>query len=486
MRTLPALAALCIFPALVAAGDKPAKLTPLQKDLVEHLDACRPELVAINQDIWNFAELGLQEFRSAERLTGVLEKAGFRVKKGVSGMPTAFVAEYGSGKPVIGILAEYDALPELSQQVAPARAPVAGRTTGHGCGHCALGTAAVGAALAVKEVYDKHKLKGTLRVYGTPAEETVIGKVYMTLDGQFKDLDVCLHWHPGSGNRIIYSTSKALISAKFTFKGLPAHASASPSKGRSALDGVELMNVGVNYMREHIKETSRIHYVITKGGEQPNVVPATAQVWYFIRANAHEDAERQFDWIRDIAEGAAKMSRTKVSVQVDTDCHELIPNLPLSKVLAKNFALIGPPKFDDKDRDFARQLQAPLRDDFGLKEEKPLKDKIEPLPEKPYGATGGSTDVGDISWYVPTSGINTACFAAGSPGHSWQNVAAIGSPIGHKGLLVAAKVLALTAADLLQDGKTIEAARADLAKRLKGRKYTTRIPKGQKPPRTIR
>src|SRR5262249_43468218 len=203
-------------------------------------------------------------------------------------------------------------LPELSQEATPDRKPALGRTAGHGCGHCALGTAAVGAAIAVKEAYEKHKLTGTLRVYGTPAEETLIGKVYMTLDGQFKDLDACLHWHPGNKNRVWYADTKAAISVKFTFTGLAAHAGGSPDKGRSALDGVELMNVGANYMREHVKESSRIHYVITQGGGQPNVVPALAQVWYFVRANKHEDVEYLFDWLCEIADGAAKMSRTKV------------------------------------------------------------------------------------------------------------------------------------------------------------------------------
>jgi aminobenzoyl-glutamate utilization protein B len=460
-------------------------MTPIQKDIVKYLDSIRKDLVSVNQDIWTFSELGLQEYRSAARLSGVLKKAGFKVKEGVSGMPTAFVAEYGSGKPVIGILAEYDALPELSQQITGTRRLVKGRTTGHGCGHCALGTGAVGAALAVKEVYDRHKLHGTIRVYGTPAEETVIGKVYMTLDGQFNDLDVCLHWHPGSKNRVHYSSSKAVISAKFTFAGLAAHASVSPDKGRSALDGVELMNVGANYMREHIKETSRIHYVITNGGGQPNVVPATAQVWYFVRANTHPDVETHFDWLGDIAAGAAKMSRTKVQVQIDTDCHELIPNLPLSRLILKNLKKIGPPQFDQADLELARQLQTALRADFALKDPRPLYDTIDELPATPY-QDAGSTDVGDISWHVPTGGLSTVCFAAGSPGHSWQNVAAIGSPIGHKGMLAAAKVLALTAVDLLQDTRAVQEAKADFQKRMRGRKYTTRIPKGQKAPRAIR
>ncbi len=469
-------------PTRAARDDLPAA----HRDALAHLDALRPQLVTINQEIWSFAELGLEEHRSAARLAGVLEKAGFRVRRGVSGMPTAFVAEYGSGGPVIGILAEYDALPELSQQASGSRRPVAGRSSGHGCGHCALGTAAVGAALAVKAILDRHKLAGTIRVFGTPAEETVIGKVYMTLDGAFLGLDACLHWHPGTKNRVWYGSSKALISARFTFTGLPAHASGSPERGRSALDGVELMNVGANYMREHIKETSRVHYVITNGGKQPNVVPGTAQVWYYVRANTHEDVERHFDWLRDIADGAAKMSRTKVAVQIDTDCHEVIPNLPLSKVVERNFRRVGPPRFDAKDEALAKELQAPLRADFALELPKALHDTVEPLPEKPYRADGGSTDVGDVSWHVPTSGLSTACFPLGSPGHSWQNVAAIGSPMGHKGMMVAARVLALTTLDLLGDRKVLAEAKKDLQERMKGRKYTTRIPKGQKAPKSIR
>jgi aminobenzoyl-glutamate utilization protein B len=449
----------CLFAA--PAGRAAEPVAAVQDDILKYLDSIRPDLVSVNQDIWDFAELGLQEHRSAARLVGVLKKAGFRVKEGVSGMPTAFVAEYGSGKPVVGILAEYDALPELSQQVTGVRRAIEGRTAGHGCGHCALGSGAVGAALAVKEVYDRHKLKGTVRVYGTPAEETVIGKVYMTLDGQFNDLDACLHWHPSTHNRVWYGSSKALISAKFTFTGLPAHASSNPDKGRSALDGVELMNVGANYMREHIKETSRIHYVVTNGGGQPNVVPATAQVWYYVRANAHPDVESHFDWLTDIAEGAAKMSRTKVQWQIDTDCHEIIPNLPLSRLILKNLKKVGPPAFDQADRDLASRLQTAMRADFALKEAKPLDDTIEELPAAAPPPDGGSTDVGDVSWHVPTGGLNTACFAAGSPGHSWQNVAAVGSPIGHKGLLVAAKVLALSTVDLLQDPQALKDAKAD-------------------------
>jgi aminobenzoyl-glutamate utilization protein B len=465
-------------------ADQPGDGT-VEESIVKHLDSISPNLVEVNQDIWAYAELGLEEHRSSARLIGVLKKAGFRVKEGVAGMPTAFVAEYGSGTPVIGILAEYDALPELSQQVVGDRKPADGRSNGHGCGHCALGTGSVGAALALKHVYDKHKLKGTIRLYGTPAEETLIGKVYMLLAGLFADLDACLHWHPGSKNRTYFSTSKACVSAKFTFHGIPSHASGSPDKGKSALDGVELMNVGANFMREHVKETSRIHYIITNGGGQPNVVPATAQSWYYVRSNDHDDLEKNFGWLQDIADGAAKMSRTKVTMKIDTDCHELVPNAPISRVVLKHLKKIGAPKFDEADRNLAKQLQASIRADFGLKDQKPLHDTVDDFPATPYQDTG-STDVGDISWHVPTGGLSTACFAAGSPGHSWQNVAAAGSPIAHKGMLVAAKVLALSAVDLMQNPQLLKEARSDLQTRMKGRKYTTLIPKVQKAPKSIR
>jgi aminobenzoyl-glutamate utilization protein B len=484
MRPLVLVAA--AFVALPLPAADPPAVSAVEDDILAHLAAAEPELVKCNQDIWAYAELGLEEHRSAARLVGLLKAAGFKVEEGVSGMPTAFVAESGSGKPVIGILAEYDALPDLSQEAAGGRKPALGRANGHGCGHSALGTAAVGAAAAVKAAMEKHKLPGTLRVYGTPAEETLIGKVYMALDGRFDDLDACLHWHPGSKNRVWPGSSKAMVSAKFTFTGLPAHASGSPDKGRSALDGVELMNVGVNYMREHVKESTRVHYVITKGGGQPNVVPASAQVWYFVRGNTHEDAGKVFDWVKEIADGAARMSRTKVAVAIDTDCHEIIPNDPLAGVLHRNLTRVGPPKFTDADRALARELQAPLRGEFGLKEEKPLHEVIDPLPTTPPPPDGGSTDVGDVSWKVPTSGLNTACFPLGSPGHSWQNVAAIGSPLGHKGMMTASKALALSLADLLRDPAVLKAARADFENRTAGRAYTTRIPKGQKPPATIR
>ena len=477
---------LCVGPYRVTAASPPGdELSAAQQEALQYLDRNREVLWQLNRKIWEYAEVGLQERQSAAAIVHLLRKHGFDVEVGVADMPTAFVASFGSGRPIIGILAEYDALPGLSQDTVPERKPFREGGAGHACGHSALGSAAVGAALAIKHVLEQRGLSGTIRLYGTPAEETGIGKVYMLRAGLFRDLDVCFHWHPGGKNQVLYSSSKAISSVKFTFHGIAAHASASPHDGRSALDAVELMNIGVNYMREHVKEDARFHYVITDGGGQPNVVPPRAQVWYYIRANRHEDMERYARWIMDIARAAAMMTQTKVDIEVVTDNHELIPNRPLSELLYRVFQQVGPPQFTEQERAFARMLQEPLEKQLGKRFAKPLDDRIAPLPKKP-GAMKGSTDVGDISWFVPTSGIGTACFPYESPGHSWQNVAAVGSSIGNKGLLVAAKVLAASAIALYENPELIEPARRALREQLKGRTYRTLIPEGQRPPRSIR
>ena len=332
--TCIAVTALLSYASVAPAQDEaavPPAMSPAQQTAVDAVESRADELAAINRAVWEYAEVGLQEHKSAALLIRTLSEQGFAVEEGVAGMPTAFVAEYGEGAPVIGILAEYDALPGLSQQAVPYREPVADGAPGHACGHSGLGAAAVEAAIAVKDAIDRHQLQGTIRLYGTPAEETLIGKVYMLLDGQFDDLDLCLHWHPGDRNGVWGGSSKAAVSAKFTFHGIPAHGAVSPHAGRSALDAVELMNVGVNFMREHVQEDCRMHYVITDGGGQPNVVPPEATVWYYVRADSHDDVERYFAWVRDIADGAALMTRTRVELKIDTDCHELIPNTALSR-----------------------------------------------------------------------------------------------------------------------------------------------------------
>ncbi len=458
---------------------------PSQQTALDDVDVRSEELAKVNQTIWRLAEVGLQEHKSSALLIEKLASAGFEIKKGVAGMPTAFVASYGSGKPIIGILAEYDALPGMSQKVSPERDPVKEGQPGHACGHSGLGTGALGAALAVKAAMEKHNLPGTIRLYGTPAEETVIGKIYMAIDGQFDDLDVCLHWHPSTKNGAWAGSSKAVVSAKFTFHGTAAHASVSPENGRSAMDGVELMNVGANFMREHTKEDARIHYVVINGGGAPNVVPATATVWYFVRANSHKDVEYYFKWLNDIAKGASLMSRTRLTVQIDTDCHEIVENTPLAQLIHGNMLKIGAPAFTAEEETFARRMQQPLIAEFGSTFDKAIDTEIHRPLSNPEPSKG-STDVGDVSWRVPTGGLRTTCMIAGSPGHSWQNVAAIGSTIGEKGIVYAAKSLAVTAIDLLEKPELIKAARADWKDRMQGRKYFSFIPEGQKAPAKIR
>ena len=460
-------------------------LNETQKTALAEVDRKADHLKSINKFIWDAAEVGLQEHKSSGRLIDTLKSAGFEVESGVADMPTAFIASYGSGKPIIGILAEYDALPGMSQKSSPQREPVTEGAPGHACGHSVLGTGSLGAVLAVKAAMEKHKLPGTIRLYGTPAEETVIGKIYMSLAGVFDDLDVCLHWHPGTSNGAWAGSSKAVVSAKFTFHGTPAHAAVSPDSGRSALDAVELMNIGANYMREHVKEDARVHYVITDGGGAPNVVPPTATVWYFVRADDHRDVEANFKWLNQIAEGAALMTQTKLSVQIDTDCHEIIVNGPLSQLITKNLQKVGPPKFSAEEHAFARRLQEPLVQQFGRQFPEAIEEDVKGLSAV-SAPSKGSTDVGDVSWKVPTGGLRTACLPSGSPGHSWQNVSSTGGSIGEKGLLYAAKVFAVTALDLMERPELVKAAKADWQQQMQGRKYTSLIPEGQKVPKKIR
>lgn len=471
-----------VWSSSTSFGEDQLSLTPAQKTAIADVEQRSDELKSVNRAIWNFAEVGLQEHQSAALLVDKLEENGFAIETGVSKMPTAFVASFGSGKPIIGILAEYDALPDMSQQVEPFRQALIPGAAGHACGHSGLGTGALGAALAVKAAMTKHNLPGTIRLYGTPAEETLIGKVYMFLDGQFDDLDICLHWHPSTKNTAQGGSSKAMVSVKFTFHGIPAHGSGSPHQGRSALDAVELMNVGVNYMREHVKEDARMHYIVTNGGGQPNVVPPEATVWYFIRANSHQDVEQNFNWIQDIAKGAALMTQTKLNMSIDTDCHEIIPNTPLTELIDANLRAIGPPSFTAEEHLFAKRMQQPLIEQFHQTFQTSLNEDVVKSSEP----SSGSTDVGDISWKIPTGGLRTACMAEGSPGHSWQNVACIGSTIGEKGTIYAAKTLASTAVQLIENPNLILEAHADHDQRMKNRTYTTLIPKGQTAPQSIR
>ena len=447
-------------------------------DWIKQNDAKAKE---INQRIWSLAELGLAEQQSSQTLSDWLAANDFKIERGVANMPTAFIASYGAGKPIIAILAEFDALPGLSQKASPLREEREGAANGHACGHSIFGTASTAAAMAARYAMAKHNLKGTIRLYGTPAEETGIGKIYMLKEGLFNDCDAVLHWHAADETRSSYGTTKALVSLKFTFHGLAAHASRSPHEGRSALDAVELMNIAANFLREHLPEDSRIHYVITDGGGQPNVVPPAAQVWYYLRADKHSEVEYMFQRLTDIAKGAALMTGTTVEWRVDSDTHEILPNLPLSQIIHKNLAFAGPPQFTAEEKNFARKTQESLKGPFKYA----LSETLEKLPNAPERGKA-STDVGDVSWTVPTGGMTVASYTYGAPGHSWQIVACTGMSIGEKGMLVAAKALAYSALDLLMNPDWLKQASADFEQRKSGYNFISLIPAGQKAPAKIK
>jgi aminobenzoyl-glutamate utilization protein B len=430
-----------------------------------------------NRAIWGWAEPSLLEYKSSALLADLLEQHGFVVERGVADLPTAFVATWGSGEPMIGVMAEYDALPGLSQAAEPTKRPLVDGAYGHGCGHSVFGTASVFAAIAAKEAAEAAGITGRIRCFGTPAEETAGGKMFMIRAGCFEGSDIVFAWHPSDHTGADFHTLKAIASARWTFYGRTSHAAFDPHRGRSALDAVELMNVGVNYMREHVKEDARIHYVITDGGKQPNVVPDRASVWYYIRANSWADVEAQFAWISQIAEGAALMTQTRVEREVDAESHDLLPNRPLAEAIDRNLRKIGPPKFDDADRDFASRIRATLPD---APAGPALSEDIRPLPDQ-VTLIPASSDVGDVSWVVPVGHLAAATQAIGSPGHSWQITACTGGPIGEKAGMVAAKALATTMLDALTNSELRRASWADFERRRGAAEFRSLVPAETKP-----
>jgi aminobenzoyl-glutamate utilization protein B len=414
---------------------------------------------AVAQDLWNWAEVGYQEEQSSARLQKELRAAGFTVRAGVAGMPTAFVAEYGSGKPVIAILAEMDALPGVSQAAVPERSPLRGRISGHACGHHLFGTGSVSAGIAIRQWLATNRRSGTIRVYGTPAEEGGAGKAYMVREGLFGDVDIALHWHAGDRNSVTNEPTLSNKSAKFRFAGIAAHAAAAPERGRSALDGVEAMNYMSNLMREHVPDDARMHYIITRGGDAPNVVPESAEVFYYVRHQNPLIMADIFDRLLKVAEAAALGTGTNVQHEVIHGAYSLLPNDALAEVVDAQLRRVGGVTYDAAEQDFAERLFKTLgKTELGLGSER----EIQPVDRR---RTSGSTDVGDVSWTVPTIGFRTATWVPGTPAHSWQAVAAGGMSIGFKGMENASKVLALTAVELFTQPDLITAARTEFEQR---------------------
>ncbi len=436
-----------------------AKAQNKTADIIEGLDQKAATYGAIAQSIWDLAEMGYQEEQSSALLQKTLSDAGFTIKSGVAGIPTAFTAEHGNGTPVIAIMGEYDALPGLSQAAVPEKKS-AGKAAGHACGHHLFGTASTAAAIAVKDWLNANKIKGTIRFYGTPAEEGGSGKVYMVRDGLFNDVDVALHWHPGSRNAASAGAALANKSAKFRFYGVSAHAAGSPEKGRSALDGVEAMNMMVNMMREHVPEKARIHYVITSGGKAPNVVPDFAEVYYYARHNSRDVVIQIFDRIVKAAEGAALGTGTTMDYEMIGGTHELLPNLTLQKLMHENLTKIGGIEYSEEEKAFANKIAKSLG-----QEKADLATAKDIQPYKTEAKAYGSTDVGDVSFAVPTVGMGTATWVPGTPAHSWQAVAAGGTSIGKKGMMVAAKTLTLTAIELFQNKALVQNAKEEFQER---------------------
>lgn len=456
IRALTLAAALAGFAAPTVA----AELSPeAQRQIVSTVERNEPALDHAALEIWKFAELGYQETQSTALLQGQLRDAGFTITPGIAGEPTAFLASYKSGDgPVIAILAEYDALPGLSQTLSPVQQS-AGAPAGHGCGHNLFGAASVQAAIAVKDWMAANNIKGELRVYGTPAEEGGSGKVYMVRDGLFDDVDVAVHWHPGDVNSARQGDTMANVSGKFRFYGTAAHAAAAPDKGRSALDAVEAMNAMVNLMREHVPDRTRIHYVITDGGRAPNVVPAYAESYYYVRHTDPQVVRDVLERVKKAADGAALGTGTRVEFEAIGGVYSMLPNEALMTVMDRNLHAVGGITWTPEEVALATEIQKTLAS------KPPLSSVGEIEPAVIGGDFGGSTDVSDVSWVTPTVGLSTATFVPGSAGHSWQNVVAAGSSIGLKGAHLAAKTLALTTAELFQSPETVAAAKTEFERR---------------------
>ena len=456
------------------------------------VDTRRAEYIALADRIWDMPEIAYDEYGSCAEHAKMLEAEGFRVTTNLAGIPTAVMGEAGEDGPVIAILGEYDALPGLSQEAGVAEPrPLPGDGMGHGCGHNLLGSASLLAAAAVKDWLRENGIKGRVRYYGCPAEEGGAAKSFMVREGCFKDVDIAISWHPSAFTGVNDAMSLANTRIDFTFTGRASHAAATPHLGRSALDAVELMNVGVNYMREHMPSDARIHYAMLDGGGiAPNVVQAKAKVRYAVRARELPELWPLIERVKKIAEGAALMTETKVEFKVVSAVSNLLANVPLEKTMHDAMLRLGPPPFTDEDRDLARQFQATLtRQDIESSfrrvgqafSDTPLCDAIVPLDAR--GAPMmGSTDVGDVSWVVPTVQARGATYAIGTPGHSWQLTAQGKSDLAHTGMIHVAKVMATTAVDALKNPAIIEKAKADYAARTDITPYVSPLPADVQPP----
>ncbi len=466
--------------------------------MIEYLNQKYDHFAQQARAIWENPEIGLQEKFASKLIADELDANGFEIEWGVGQMETAFVASWGEGKPIIGILGEYDALPSLSQDASPERNELVKDGPGHGCGHNLYGVGALGAALAMQAAMKESSTAGTVRYYGCPAEETLTGKTYMARAGVFDDLDASVTWHPGYANTVWSNgSSLAMNSFKVHFHGVASHGAAAPHLGKSALDGAMLMDIGVNYLREHIEQDSRIHSVITDGGRAPNVVPPESTIWYFVRAPKREQVEAIYQRMLDCAKGAALMSGTTYDVEFLTGCYELLPNKTISNIMLDKMEALGGIEFSHDEMAFARDLQQSIDKDTIELNRRQVLDNSAPgttaedigdelcenviRPSEEFKIMHGSTEVGDVSQITPTGNLLTCCHPLGSPGHSWQITAASGADIGFRGMDFAAKAMALTGFELLTNPDALKAARGEFNETTGGKKYVSPLPESAVP-----
>ena len=463
---------LLLAAAAAPAADKTAVLSKM--------DAAAAHYGEVSRQIWSFAELGYKETKSSALIESELRAAGFRLDEHIGGIPTAFTATWGQGKPVIAIMGEFDALPGLSQDTVADRKPLAEGAPGHGCGHNLLGSASLFAAVTVKDWMAANNIKGTLRYYGTPAEEGGGGKLYMIRAGAFNDVDVVLSWHPGDSNGASLKSSLAIIEAKFKFYGKPAHASSAPEAGRSALDALMISANAIEFLREHVPETTRIHYIVTKGGAAPNIVPDFAELFLYARHPSMPVLDKIWDRIVNCAKAGALATDTRMEMELIDSSYNTLPNDALAALGDRNMKLVGGFTYTPEERAFAEAIRKTLPE-----RSRPIdaEEKIEPPSE---GTGVASTDAGDVSWNWPMLELRAATFVPGVPAHTWQAAACAGMSIGRKGMVVAAKGLALTAIDLFTDPNQVDAAKTAFAKRKAGLEYLSRVPADHAPPLNYR
>ena len=464
---------------VLLAGGASAQMAPDRAAMLERMDARAGHFGDVSRKIWEFAEVGYKETKSSAMLRDELRQAGFSIEENIGGIPTAFSASWGQGKPVIGILGEFDALPGLSQEDVPEQKPRVTGDPGHGCGHNLFGTASAFAAISVKNYLSEKKLPGTIVFYGTPAEEGGGGKVYMARAGAFNRCDAIITWHPGNANQVSNRTSLANITGKFKFYGKPSHAAAAPDAGRSALDGLMLMNFCVEMMREHVPQETRMHYIVTNGGAAPNVVPAFSEGYFYARHSSMPVLDNVWERINKCAQAGALGTETRMELDLVSSVYNVLPNPVLGQMLEKNLRALGGIHYTPEEQAFAQQLRKSFNADQPLGSQ-------ENVVRADDGVGSASSDVGDVSWNVPTAQFTTATFVPGTPGHSWQSAACAGTTIGRKGMVLAAKTLALTAADLFGQPDQVIAARQAFEKARAGHEYRSRIPADHKPPLNYR